>query len=239
MSITKQVLILANSVKHWPCSCVAGKEIDSTASKYKIGNWIRPVSTHGEGELSQSETLLSNGKQPKVFDFVEMHLDSPTNEPLQPENWVINTSHRWQRVNSKFERPLIDLLVDTPTDLWREPNESTSRVSPTFLEASLPTPSLFLVRVQGLRARFEWSEWNGQFKQRRYASFSYNGHDYSRLAITDPIFGEVHRTKFPSKGNPPCEFGITNSGDCHVCVSLAPEFKGYHYKVVATVFETQ
>lgn len=78
----KHLLILANSIKHWPGVCIAGREITSSGQRYAIGGWLRPVSSNGEGELSPSETKLVSGKQPQVMDFVEVRFSKPVNDPL-------------------------------------------------------------------------------------------------------------------------------------------------------------
>lgn len=236
MAKTKHILVLANSIKHWPGVCIAGREIRSGESGYKIGHWIRPVSSHGEGELSPGETLLTNGSQPRVMDFIEVSLTNRGTDPLQPENWFIASGTRWRRVNNKYKKPSLDRLVDEPANLWLQNKERTDRVSTAHLRANLPEQSLYLVPVDNLRARFEWNEWDGRYKQRRRALFSYNGVDYE-INITDPQFSETYRSQFPAKGQRANTFDVAGR-KCYVCVSLAPEFNGYHYKVIATVIES-
>jgi len=50
-------LILANSIRSRR-RCIAGKEIIKENDKYKIGNWIRPVSDCGEGEIDSAKIRL-------------------------------------------------------------------------------------------------------------------------------------------------------------------------------------
>src|SRR5271157_684843 len=97
MPKTKHMLVLAHSIKHWPGVCVAGREIRSGESQYTIGPWIRPVSSHGEGELSPSECQLSNGRQPRVMDFVEISLANRSNAGIRD-------SRRQDRVPSSSPR---------------------------------------------------------------------------------------------------------------------------------------
>jgi hypothetical protein len=143
---------------------------------------------------------------------------------------------KWRAVNSQYEKTSLDLLVEKPANLWLQANERTDRVSSDYLRRNPPDQSLFLVRVQNLQVRFEWNEWDGRYKQRRRAIFSYNGDRYE-FNVTDPKFSEAHRSQFPAKGQAPRTFTVTPNGEAHLCVSLAPEFNGYHYKVVATIFE--
>lgn len=236
MATTKLMLVLANSIKHWPCTCIAGREIEPSGSSYSIGPWIRPVSTHGEGELSLSESCLPNGKQPTVMDFVEVHLDKQIEDPLQPENWLIDTSNGWKSANELYDKPSMDLLVESPENIWLEPDGRNDRVSAKFLNDRTLKSSLCLIHVPSIRARFEWNEWDGRFKQRRRALFHYRKHDYE-INITDPLFSERYRDQFPSKGQPPNSFKVQPTNGCYLCISLAPEWRDYHYKVVATILE--
>lgn len=236
MATMKHMLILANSIKHWPGTCIAGREIISIGSNYEIGPWIRPVSSHGEGELSSAESCLASGKQPKVMDFVAVPLSKKMSDPLQPENWLIDKSTRWKSVNSKYAKPSMDLLIEAPQHIWLEPGGRVDRVSAGFLKGKSLKCSIRLIQVPSLRARFEWNEWDGRYKQRRRALFMYRGADYE-INITDPEFSERHRGKFPAKGKPANTFTVQPPNGCYLCVSLAPEFNGYHYKVVATILE--
>ena len=236
MTTSKHVLILANSIKHWPGVCVAGREIRSSGKSYEIGPWVRPVSANGEGELSSSETKLEGNKQPMVMDFIEMPLVRHIGDPLQPENWLIEACGRWRSVNSLYQQPRLDLLREEPESIWLQNNERADRVSQDYLQKRPPNQSLYMIHVPSIQARFELNEWDGRCKPRRRALFTYRGVNY-KLNITDPAFSERYRDKFPLKGQPSQTFWVTPPNGCYVCVSLAPEFKGYHYKVVATIIE--
>lgn len=236
MATTKTVLVLANSNKHYPCTCIAGREIRSGDSRYTIEPWVRPVSSHDEGGISPSESRLQNGRQPAVMDFVELPLSNHTNDALQPENWLIQGGANWRSVNGQFERPALDLLLETPRDLWYQRSEQTDRASSLWLRRNPPTQSLYLIYVPSLTVRFGWRVWDGRYKARRRALFRYNAIDYD-LTITDPVFLEAYRTEFPEKGQRANEFEVVADDGCYLCVSLAPEFNGYHYKVVATIIE--
>lgn len=54
----KRIVVLANSVKHYPGRCIAGREIRSEVGVTEIGPWVRPVSTIGEGELYPRHFVL-------------------------------------------------------------------------------------------------------------------------------------------------------------------------------------
>lgn len=165
-----------------------------------------------------------------------MPLAGHVGDPLQPENRLIETSGRWRSVNALYQKPGLDLLREEPKSIWLQSGERVDRVSPAYLKRSPPKQSLYMIHVPGIHARFEWNEWDGRYKQRRRALFSYRSVNYE-LNITDPAFSERHRAQFPAKGQPSKTFAVTPPNGCYLCVSLAPEFNGYHYKVVATIIE--
>ena len=236
MTSTKTILVLANSIKHYPCTCIAGREIRSGKTNYTIEPWVRPVSSHDEGGISLGEAKLNNGHQPKVGDFVEIPFSNSTNDRLQPENWLIAPNGKWQLVNPSYQKPDLSLLVESPRNLWLQPNEETDRVTARWLQRNPPSQSLYLIHLPAIRVRLGWKEWQGQYKARRRVLFTYGGVDYD-MGLTDPAFLEKYRTQYPAKGERANEFEVTSRGGCYLCVSLAPEFNGSHYKVVATIIE--
>jgi hypothetical protein len=66
MTAVKRLVILANSIKHLTGACIAGREIVSDGIAYHLGDWIRPVSDHGEGELAPRECVLASGKAHRI-----------------------------------------------------------------------------------------------------------------------------------------------------------------------------
>ena len=236
MSTKKHVFVLANSIKHYPAVCVAGREIISGSGEYSIGPWIRPISTAGEGELQPREIADKSGRPPQVLNFVEVPLSRPAKDLLQPENWFIEPGEEWKSINSIYQKPTFDLLVERPVDLWLQPREETDRISDSFLQRNPPSQSLYFIHVPQLTLRMEWTEYDGNFKQRRRAIFTYNKVEYD-MSITDPVFNDRHYRQFPAKGQPAKIIAVRPNGGCYLCVSLAPVFRQYHFKVVATVLE--
>ncbi len=170
------------------------------------------------------------------MDFGEVHFSHAINDLLQPENWLIDAGQRWRAVNASYKKPGLELLREEAKSIWLQRDERADRVSPAYLKRAPPDQSLYLIHVPSIRARFEWNEWDGRYKQRRRVLFTYRGVDYE-LNTTDPEFSERYRNQFPAKGQPAKTFTITPPNGCYLCVSLAPEFSSYHYKVVATVIE--
>jgi len=92
----KHIVVLANSVKHDPGRCIAGREIVPTGES---GAWVRPVSLIGEGELQPAHYRLEGGGTPQVFDVIEISVETlPKADPTQPENWLISVEAPWKRI---------------------------------------------------------------------------------------------------------------------------------------------
>ena len=99
--ISKHLVILANSIKKG-ARCIAGKVVTIGPSHYNIGDWVRPITEHDEGAVSDGESLLENGAQPKVMQFVEVPLLGHASDPVQPENWYILPGVKWKSVDEYY-----------------------------------------------------------------------------------------------------------------------------------------
>lgn len=238
MPTTKQLIVLANSIKHHPCTCIAGRELVSDGSHYRIGPWIRPITEHDDGAISLSEARLKGGLQPQVLDFIEVPLQHPTRDPVQPENWLIDRSARWQKVNGLHPLPSIVDLAEAPDHLWYARDEQSDRISSAALQRDPPAQSLYLIHVPSVRVRFGWTRRGDRYTKRQRAIFSYRGSEYE-IEITDPVFLHHHRKAIPKKGAPTNQFEVAGKEGLHLCVSLAPAFRGFHYKLAATIFESE
>src|ERR1035438_7094419 len=98
---TKRILVLANSTKHHPKSCVAGREmLEAGDDTRRRGGWVRPVSTHDEGALDWSERRLGGSVDAKPLDVIRVPVSAPENNPLQPENWLIHPGESWIKEDS-------------------------------------------------------------------------------------------------------------------------------------------
>src|SRR5437016_234213 len=131
--ISKRILVLANSTKHYPMRCVAGRElIHVEGADAQWGGWIRPVSTHDEGALNASERRLTDAPDPRVLDIIRLPLESPENNPLQPENWLIDKSEIWEK-ESALDVQKLSSLIEQPEHLWLDPGQKNDRASGAFL----------------------------------------------------------------------------------------------------------
>lgn len=235
--VTKRIVVLANSVRHAPCRCVAGREVLSDAPPVRFGDWVRPISGHGQGELYEQEIKLDDKSQPRVLDVVDVHLQEGAGNHVQPENWLIARRQTWNRIG-RMSRSYLSLLEETPPTLWHRRGWDTRRIPAEATSAMRITQSLYLIRPRELRIRL-WTEAIPETeseRHRRRAVFHYHGIDYN-LSVTDPIVTGRYEEQFPAVGEAPREDVLPWGDDCLLCVSLTREYNGWHYKVVATVIE--
>jgi hypothetical protein len=231
----KTVLVLANSFRRGG-RCIAGRELLATAGS-RFGDWVRPISNQGEGELLLRHIRLGGGPPPRPLDVVRVPLTVPGSDPAHPEDWLV-ADEPWTR-ESPCSGAVMSSLIEHPTSLWHDPHRRSDRVSPALV-ASLPDhQSLYLVRPSNLRFR-AWREFDAarQRERQRYrAIFDYGGIEYD-LSLTDPVATDRFVPRLPSVGEPPQDFPCPLGERALLCVSLTPLFHGLHYKVVATVLET-
>jgi hypothetical protein len=214
--VKKHIVVLANSVKHDPGRCIAGREVGPAK---EIGPWLRPVSLKGEGELQPAQFMLEGGGVPQVFDVIELAVETlPTVDATQPENWLISDDAHWRRIGKWDINKVAQLLVETPLDIWLQLGVKTDRVTKEYLAAHPPSQSLYLLLLHNARI--------AQDNHKYRLSFKYKG-SYYDLGITDPL---IRNVTLPPAG-----------GSVIACVSLAPAFynkydgREYHYKLAAMV----
>jgi len=231
---TKRILVLANSTKHHPRSCVAGRElVDGGGGKTRWGGWIRPVSNHDEGALDFVERRLADTKDPKPLDVIQLPLSGPENNPLQPENWAIQTGQVWSKESSCETQTLLP-LVEEPESLWLDPSQKSDRASTPVLQRLPSLQSLYLIRPEVFHFQIRSRVWDGYAKKQLRGLFTYKGRHYD-FSLTDPLIGQKYFPDYPRK-----QEGVIEPKDSRrilLCVSLTPPFLDLHYKVIATVFE--
>ena len=226
---TKMIFVLANSAKNQNF-CVAGREIVRQADGHDYwGEWLRPVSDHDEGALSYSDCCLQNYWQVRPLDVVQVPCLQCENCPIQPENWRIQAGKPWIRLAS-WELEKASELIESPPALWLEPGLDTDRVTSEHIKLLKNHQSIYLIKPENFFIRIEYNPYQNMNKAR--GCFEYNRVCYE-LSITDPLF----RKRYSLYNRELGDMKIDSPDDCFLCISLTPEFRGYHYKVIATVFE--
>ena len=168
----KKVLILANSVRHLPNACVAGREVIESAGQRNFGAWVRPVSTHGEGELSFQERVTSLAREVRVLDIVHMSLREPVPDALQPENWRHGGAPPWEVVGQGTQEDL-ERASETPASIWDELGDRSDRIAEDRARQSPPAQSLFLLSLEELAIELSSEHYPERTRKQRRACFQY------------------------------------------------------------------
>lgn len=197
---------------------------------------MRPVSAHGEGELSHEETTRPDGSPVQVMEFATVSLLRNENEPCQPENWAISGPGCWRKLDQPAKLPPMRALEEHPADLWIDKAEMSDRISPFRLAELNPGFSLCVIKPEGLT--LSWFSEMNTYKRRAQskfrARFTYNGEKYE-LSLTDPVASERFCKPMPAVGEKPRTLALTSAHGPLLCCSLTPVFNGFHYKVAATI----
>jgi hypothetical protein len=210
--IKKTIVVLAKSIKHH-AYCVAGKDISSN-------EWIRPVSNINGAELSEQQCKCTNdqwkgqGKSPYHSNVLKkIEIEFLQHAPLinQPENYVISDKVWQHKYNIKANE--LQNYLDEPETLWGD----DARIDYSLIENNIISiqQSLYLVKVDNLTLYKNEND-------KRRASFCYKGNSYD-LSVTDTNFDNI------LKDNSQNLIGI-------LCISLGENYKGFCYKIVATIF---
>ncbi len=232
----KTVLILANSVRHAPNACVAGRELTDAGGQRSYGAWVRPVSNRGEGELSLPERWTTHNREVRVLDIVQMSLGDQIGDALQPENWRLAPPPAWQVVGSATIEDL-ERAAESPPSLWDDPNDPGDRVSEARIAQAPPAQSLYLVKVDEVLIRLFSEHYPERTRKHRRAHFRHRGRDYN-LGITDPTIEERYGIRVPTPSEAALERRVAHA--CYVCISLAHgSFHGHHYKLAAAIIDPE
>lgn len=234
--LTKTIVVLANSIKR-DGRCIAGRELIKRDERTTVGGWVRPVSDGGEeGEILLHESRLPNRQQPNVLNIIQIPLLEHAPELGQPENWKIVPDSQWRRVKRSIRN--ISVLEEEPKDLWLQRSVKPDRISPHALQRHPFKQSLCLIKPDSFHIELYtvYNEFKGHNQKRRRAIFCYNEQKYD-LGITDPDLAERRYGRFPGVDDDKKTVRLPCGDNCLLCVSLTPEFHGYHYKVLASVIE--
>ncbi len=231
---TKTICVLANSVKKG-ASCIAGIEVilGLDGQVRSFGEWVRPVgSADRENAIKIWQSKMSNGKQPKLLDLIQIPVLKNVGTEIQPENWLVDNTRLWNyrgRLRAAdFGR--LKRLSDNSSDLWLDRGLSTDRVSSRSLLACQAN-SLRFVEVSSFKVLIAS---HGRNCNKRRARFTFKNVNYE-LPLTDP---NIQKKYFPTWPSVATGFVDGPPESCTLTVSLGeawPENSGTHYKFVAAV----
>lgn len=209
----KTIVVFANSVKKHQ-HCVAGKDVLTK-------EWVRPVSNLEEKELTSQQCICEGYHEPvKILQQINIEFLKHDSLINQPENYLISNK-KWLLLKSITRESVYDYL-DHPDNLWINSRDiKNDRVDYNLIQSKkiAITQSLYLIEVEKIYIYWKDRSDIEQNPQRR-AKFKYNNIEYD-LALTDPNF-ENYSSQYIYKKN--------------LCISLSSEFKGFCYKIIASIF---
>lgn len=230
------MVILANS-RRAGGRCIAAKEVQVGSGGIVPGGWVRPVAPAGsseEGELGLAHCLSSGGRPIQVLDIARCQFMGPAKGLHQPENWRLARQSAWELVDACPVQCLED-LTDHPSGLWDESDSSENyrRISVDAPASAFGGFSLALIRPKGFAIHCQrgYNSWRGRTTQENTGQFEFAGRTYA-CRITDDAF-EAQYCQMTRDGTR--EFPSPFGDDCLLCMSLSAPFKGYHYKLIASI----
>jgi hypothetical protein len=218
------MLCLANSRK-LAGRRVAGKEW----ARPDLATWVRPMSSQPGGALSAFDRQYENGDDPDILDIVKIEMRAPCPEAYQTENHLIDENYYWQRVGRGTWEQVLRVVDAVAYPLWTPGHSSTNGINDRVpaATANTMTHSLVLIRPNtfSITVSKDVKMFHCATRQVR-GSFSVANFDYN-LRVTDPyIEGIVQQY-------PDGEYSVPS--DVLLCISLGEIFRGFAYKLIATV----
>jgi hypothetical protein len=220
----KRIVCLANSRK-LNGRCVAGKEYEDG----QRGPWVRPVSAREHEEVSEYERQYVDGSDPRVLDVLDIPLLEPRPKDYQPENWLLDPDHYWER-RGRIDWDELAELADPAKALWSNGTRTYSGLNDAIPVAAAGDfeSSLRLVHVAGMElAVFKPGEAFGNPKRRVQGRFRYGGVEY-HLWVTDPVYERAYLVR---------DDGEYTIGESHLTISLGEPYKDSYYKLIAAIIE--
>jgi hypothetical protein len=207
--------------------CVAGKAVNGN----RFGDWIRPVSSRPDKELSAYDRHYYARAQvePALLDVIEIDFLGKDPHPYQTENSSIDDKVYWVFIRAATFVEALQAVDPPQPDLWGLSFDSSyhGRYDRVLLaDASSFNYSLRLIRVNDLRIRVCAEGANfGDRKKKLRSYFNYSGNEYA-LTITDPVIESQYLPR-PEDTYP--------VGEALFCVSLGEPYNGYAYKLIAGI----
>lgn len=172
--------------------------------------WIRLVADEHGSELSHEEAKYTNpyGTFPvKPLQKISMNIVRHVPLVHQPENYISESG--WIQAYT-IEPKELEFYADSPLTLWGI--EGRVNEQDIINGIVLIEQSLYLVKVDRIELFME--------EKKRKARFMFNSHEYC-LPVTDPNCDRIMSGQ--------------QTHNNYICVSLGECYKGFHYKIVASI----
>ncbi|MTW23128.1 dual OB domain-containing protein [Allochromatium palmeri] len=211
---TKTLVVLANSCKN-NGRCLAGKALAND----RFGAWIRPVSAHPTGALTLEHQAFNDSTTPALLDVVTVPVRRPAPLGFQSENHLIHSQYYWSRVG-RLDAARLPELVDPVAPLWINGHSTVAGCNDRVPEDRLAEldHSLILIGPVTVWLHVAWEKLRARFV---HQAVTYD------LVVTDPDLKAAYA------GRP--DGVLEQQPNSFVCVSLAPPWNGYAYKLAAAI----
>lgn len=216
----KEVIILTKSDKNGGY-CVAGIDKNN-------GNFIRLVSEDNKSNFALYDNDLiyvDEENYVETMDIVRVQLKGKQNCGYQPENYTIDNSYYMEKIGTITRSEIIKYLMNKDYIFYNISN----CIDREELEKQLKKYSLIIFEVSKLKL------WKDMYKEGRItASFVHNVNEYNFIKVTDHNLTQKYYQRVIESS--PRPFILNNA---ILIMSLAPEFRGKHYKLVANIIEEE
>jgi hypothetical protein len=215
-----QILVVANSRKTG-AHCVAGVSLPDR-------RLVRPVSSHGNGALSERECRVQ-GNTPRLLDVVSFEHVGSASDPAQPENLIIADAP-WQGEGAadlgQAREILLEVADPGPTLFVNQ-----GRAVPEHVAAAGLGASLMLIEPEDLH--FGHGPQADAHTGSPRALFQFGGDAWS-LPLTDFDVGPKV-LQLPEGVYQWTDLGLDEPKRALLTVSLGSAYEGWHHKLVAGV----
>jgi hypothetical protein len=226
MAYTGIIICLANSIKHDPYRCVAGKAHNPPHA------WMRPVTNdrQSEGAIPRSMMICADKTEADVFDVIEVPFVQTAPRHCQTENHLV-AAGAWTK-RGRIGWADLPQLIDHQPDLWGTGNSSSRGMNDQITSQAafglhdslrLLKPTDFVLQIREERAYG-----TDRTKRSMRGAFTHHGHRYL-LKVTDPLFtGQIGN--FAVGQNLPMN-------DVFITVSVSDELvtRAMHFKLIAAI----
>jgi hypothetical protein len=203
--------------------CIAGKIVEGKDK----GKWIRPISNRAECALTDRDISYKNGRLPNLLDIITIEIKERVPANHHRENCAIDETAYWKK-EGEFKLSQLSKLCDEVSALWVDGHHSRYGMNdkvPTEIVYEKIRSSLLLVQPQNV----SYSVGTEYSKKKVRADFKFNKNSYT-IAVTDNRAEKLYLGKKQGTYN-------STESDCFFCVSLAENFNGYCYKLIAGIIQ--
>lgn len=214
--MNKDIVLLAKSRKHYNY-CIAGKDINT-------GEWIRLISEDDtiHNAVKPTDLIYEDNTEAEILDVIRVRVKEIEDENkilYQPENYILDDRYYLLKLEERSPNGLNNIIDDVELIFFNTSNS----ISKNDLEEIENVNSLVLIDPEIVKVK-------RKNNTDLWANVKYNGEWYNNLTIKDIGFTEKYYNDITSD---------RNFYNIKLVISLGEEYKGSHYKLIASVIEPQ